>query len=218
MIWSGFTRERAIVSSCPSVCLKVAFAPRSAVHPHPPGLAGRDEDASSFPHQFFNQRASLEHMAHSQASKVASGQEGVGTWGGTGAITPSASPQPAWPTVPPRAWDRQSPGDALEPVPWCLSCLLISLPRQGQFMSPEHEDPASPTQGGSTKRSLRMGFSFSKASNTNTFCQLHHHPGPWRNGFLHRQSVFACLKPQSRQQYGLRVHELVYSGCRERRL
>ena len=80
--------------------------------------------------------------------------------------------------LPPRAWDRQSPGDALEPVPWCLSCSLISLPRQGQFMSPEHEDPALPTQGGSTKRSLRMGFSFSKASNTNTFCQLHHHPGP----------------------------------------
>ena len=75
-----------------------------------------DGNTSSFPYQFFNQLASLEHVAHSWASKVARGQEGVGTWGSTGAISPLASPQPAWLPVPPRVWNRQRHGDALEPV------------------------------------------------------------------------------------------------------
>ena len=44
----------------------------------PPWPSREDGNTSSFPHQFFNQLAFLEHMAHSWASKVASGQEGVG--------------------------------------------------------------------------------------------------------------------------------------------
>uniref|UniRef100_A0A4W2I0Y4 Palmitoyltransferase n=2 Tax=Bos indicus x Bos taurus TaxID=30522 RepID=A0A4W2I0Y4_BOBOX len=43
--------------------------------------------------------------------------------------------------------EQTTPRRCARTGPWGLSCSLISLPCQGQFMSPENGDPALPTQG-----------------------------------------------------------------------